>query len=364
MDAAIPDEMPDPRWRQSFRRKLLAWYAKNARDLPWRRTHDPYCIWVSEIMLQQTQVATVIPYYQRFLKSFPNVVSLANARERSVLRLWEGLGYYRRARQLHAAAKEIKRHHAGKFPSKFEDVLNLPGIGRYTAGAILSFAMDQPQPIVESNTIRLYSRLMGSREDPTKTAGQKRLWEFANDILPRRNPGQLNQALIELGATLCTPRSPECSVCPVRSLCAAFLDDCIDDIPTGKKKVAYVAITEAAVVVRSSRGILIRQCQPGERWAGLWDFPRVAVTKSRLVTRREEITSAVRDLTGQDISLGQEFFTLKHGVTRYRITLLCFDAAAAATKCGSKDQKWVSTSELLATPLSVTGRKIAAMIVA
>ena len=171
--------------RVAAMRKLRAWYQRHQRDLPWRRTNDLYAIWISEIMLQQTQVATVIPYYERFLSQFPDVGSLAEAEQEQVLRAWEGLGYYRRARQLHAAAKEIVQRHDGQFPDDFEQVHDLPGIGRYTAGAILSFGTDRPYPIVEANTLRLYSRLLLLREDPRKAAGQRKLWKFAAAARPK-----------------------------------------------------------------------------------------------------------------------------------------------------------------------------------
>ena len=176
--------MPDAKWKSTLRRKLLKWFDENQRDLPWRKNKTPYRIWVSEIMLQQTQVATVVDYYKRFLKRFPTVKKLAAAQEAEVLKLWEGLGYYRRARQLHAAAKLVVQQHGGKFPTDFDSVLALPGIGRYTAGAILSISQDQQQPILEGNTIRLFARLMEMKSDPRTTSNQKALWEFSQSILP------------------------------------------------------------------------------------------------------------------------------------------------------------------------------------
>jgi len=214
--------LPDTAWKQAFRRRLLAWFKRNARDLPWRRTRDPYAVWVSEIMLQQTQVVTVIDYFNRFLQTFPTIAALAAAPEEQVLRLWEGLGYYRRARQLHRAAQVIVREHDGKFPRTIDAVRSLPGIGRYTAGAILSIAFDAREPILEANTFRLYSRLLAYCGDPRGREGEKLLWEFASESLPNKGAGTLNQALMELGATVCTPRLPRCEVCPVVQLCPTF----------------------------------------------------------------------------------------------------------------------------------------------
>ena len=194
------EQLPDAPWRRGFRRRLKTWYADHARDLPWRRSRDPYAVWVSEIMLQQTQVATVRGYFDRFIRAFPTIDALARADEQDVLRLWEGLGYYRRARQLHAAAKIVADEHGGRFPRNRDAVDRLPGIGRYTAGAILSIAFDQRQPILEANTVRLFCRLLGYEGDPASTAGQRLLWAMAEAVLPRREVGLFNQALMELGS--------------------------------------------------------------------------------------------------------------------------------------------------------------------
>src|SRR5687768_10854498 len=199
-----------PSWRTLLTRKLLAWFDRSARDLPWRRTSDLYAIWISEVMLQQTQVATVIAYFERFLHRFPDVGSLAAADEQQVLRLWEGLGYYRRARQLHAAAKVIVAEHSGRFPLAYDAVRSLPGIGRYTAGAILSIGAGARLPILEANTIRVLSRLTAFRGDPASSAGQKHLWQIAELTLPAKRVGTFNQSLMELGSEICTPKAPTC----------------------------------------------------------------------------------------------------------------------------------------------------------
>lgn len=220
----------------SFRRKLLAWYRCHARDLPWRRTTDPYHIWISEIMLQQTTVAAVIPYFERFLAQFPTVAELAAAPENEILRLWEGLGYYSRARNLHRAAKVVTEHYDGCFPQDILSLQALPGIGRYTAGAIASFAFDAAAPIVEANTLRLYSRLLGYDGDPRSKKGQSILWGFAESILPRTKPGRLNQALMELGGSVCLPREPHCESCPVQQHCRAFRDGTQATIPRTNRR--------------------------------------------------------------------------------------------------------------------------------
>ncbi len=357
--------LPPADWRQKFRRRLLAWYARQARDLPWRRRADAYGVWVSEIMLQQTQVATVIDYYVRFMKRFPNVRALAAAAEQDVLRLWEGLGYYRRARQLHRAAKEIVDVHGGNFPTRFEDVLALPGIGRYTAGAITSIAYDARQPVLEANTIRLYARLLGYAGDTSTKDGQNLLWAFGAAVLPRKNVGQVNQALMELGAEVCTPKSPRCSACPVKGLCATFASGSQDVIPASKKKTQYEAVEQAAVVIRNGHRILVRRCQPDERWAGLWDFPRFDIHSRTTHARHHELKREVARLTGLEISPQRKLTTIKHGVTRYRITLHCHEAELiSAVSESPADLQWVTPAELENIPLNTSGRKICQLLIA
>ena len=351
-----------PTWRKTVRQRLRAWYRRSARDLPWRRTSDPYAIWVSEIMLQQTQVATVIPYFERFLSRFPDVQHLARARETTVLRYWEGLGYYRRARQLHAAAKTIVRDFNGNFPTTIDAVRGLPGVGRYTAGAVLSFALDQPHPIVEANTLRLYSRLIGMEIDPRKGTGHARLWEFAEHLVTRHAPGELNQALIELGATTCLPKQAACDACPLEDLCQARRYQRVDAIPVPPPKTKFEAISEAAVAVQSGSRLLMRQCGVGERWAGLWDFPRTRCEEAPVA--RARLSQTFRSIIGSAIHVGEELLTLKHGVTRYRIQLTVYRATLADPSSFSIDPKsgdwrWVDLADFDALPLSTTGRRIA-----
>src|SRR6478609_967208 len=220
--------------RQTLRRRLLSWYATHKRDLPWRRSRDPYRVWLSEIMLQQTQVATVKDYFERFTRAFPDVESLAAAEESDVLRLWEGLGYYRRARQLHAAAKKVVADFDGKFPDEAEALQQVPGIGRYTAGAIASIAFDRRAPILEANTIRLLSRLVAYRGNPHSQVGQRPLWLVAEEILPQKRVAEFNQALMELGSLICTPNEPKCAECPLATVCAAFAAGLQSEIPPAK----------------------------------------------------------------------------------------------------------------------------------
>jgi A/G-specific adenine glycosylase len=354
-------------WRQQFRRRLLAWFKRHARDLPWRRSRDPYLVWVSEIMLQQTQVATVVPYFERFVAEFPDIQSLADASEQAVLRRWEGLGYYRRARQLHRAARAIVDDHGGVFPRDPAAVRRLPGIGRYTAGAILSIAFDLPQPIVEANTIRLYCRLLAWPGDPRNAQGQRLLWTMAESLLPRKGSGALNQALMELGATLCTPRDPQCDRCPVAELCPTRAHGLHASIPRAAVKPTIEAVREAAVVVRRGQTVLLLRRQEGERWAGLWDFPRFAIAAEETAAATREIRDKLAASTGVRVGPLELLTTLKHGVTRFRITLDCFQAqhrSGSPVGGHASESRWVAVDGLESYPLSTTGRKVGRLLVA
>jgi A/G-specific adenine glycosylase len=348
--------------KTKFRRALLRWFDANQRDLPWRENRTPYRIWVSEIMLQQTQVTTVISYYQRFMKRFPTVTKLANADQSEILKLWEGLGYYRRARQLHAAAQMVTEHHDGNFPMDFESVIALPGIGRYTAGAILSISLDQPHPILEGNTVRLFARLMKLQQDPKSTASQKELWSFSDSLLPKKRAGDFNQALMELGSEICKPTSPNCPECPVIRFCPTFAGSLQDQIPVSSKKMKYEDLHEAVILISRAQSkthgnkYLIRLCGDDERWTGLWDFPRFEVTKNS-----SELASKVKQLSNLDVKVGPRQVRLKHAVTKYRITLdvhPCVELSGRLSKKKDATLRWASLRELQSLPMSTTGRKI------
>jgi A/G-specific adenine glycosylase len=263
-----------PRNARKFRRKLLAWFSAGKRDLPWRKTKDPYRIWLSEIMLQQTRVAAVVPYYLRFLARFPNLPALARARTDVVLRFWAGLGYYGRARNLHRAAKEILARHGGRFPRSYEAALSLPGIGRYTAAAVLSIAYGAPLAVLDGNVARVLARLGAVRGNLRKPATWKRLDQAAHNLLARQAPGDWNQAMMELGATVCTPKSPRCSECPVSHWCLARQLGMVEKIPAARPKPKPVQITLAPAVLLDPHGrtLLIRNSD-GALFSRLWQFP-------------------------------------------------------------------------------------------
>ncbi len=263
----------------SVHKKLIPWFQKHKRSLPWRKTKDPYRIWLSEIMLQQTQVKTVIPYYQRWLKHFPNLTSLAQAQLPKVLKLWEGLGYYRRARHMHEAAKIILEQYGGKFPADPESLHKLPGIGRYTQGAILSIAFDIPVPLVDGNVARVLSRLFAIPEPIDSREGEKRLWELAKKLVPKKNPGDFNQALMELGATVCLPNDPWCDRCPVSNFCSAFRQGDQEDYPKKIKKNESKKVRAVCGLVHSDGKLLITQRPSQGLWAGLWEFPTFRLTE-------------------------------------------------------------------------------------
>lgn len=350
--------MSAPRGRHAA---LQRWYDRHGRDLPWRGDRDPYRVWLREIMLQQTTVAAVVPYFERFLAAFPTVAALAAADEMAVLRLWEGLGYYSRARNLHRAARQIVADGSGRMPDTAAAWEQLPGIGRYTAGAIASFAFDQPAAIIEANTLRLHARLTGYDGDPRSKSGQACLWNSAQDFVNASTsefgPGAVNQALMDLGATVCTPQNPRCPDCPLQRWCQAFAQHRQQEIPRPASRPEITSVTDATVAIHHRGKFLLRQRTAEERWAGLWDFPRCEVADAAVETI---LTDHVRAQTGITITLGEEIATLKHSVTRYRITLRCFVATVASGRLStSTTLRWVPPADFDQYPLSVTGRKFA-----
>jgi A/G-specific adenine glycosylase len=346
---------------QRIARRLRAWFRRHGRDLPWRRDRDPYAIWVSEVMLQQTQVATVIPYFERFLKAFPTVAALAAAPEQDVLRLWEGLGYYRRARALRRAAERLASDHGAAVPDDPAVFAALPGVGRYTLGAVLSQAFDRRLPILEANTVRVLSRLLGSRDDPRSAAAQRQLWGAAEALLPARGAGDFNQALMELGALVCTPRAPDCAACPLAGNCAAFRAGLQEEIPPPAPAAAVERVEEAAVVVRRRGTVLLaRRPAAAPRWAGMWEFPHgpAAAGESHADVARR----LPWELVGVEAELGAELLTIKHGVTRFRITLVCFEARHLKGEFRSEfydEGIWLRPEQLHAYPVSAPQRRLA-----
>ncbi|WP_437228511.1 A/G-specific adenine glycosylase [Planctomicrobium sp. SH661] len=371
----MSDALFEPFDRQrcrSLRTTLERWYAREGRVLPWRETSDPYRIWISEIMLQQTTVKAVIPFYERFLSRFPSVQDLATASEAEVLKYWEGLGYYSRGRNLRLAAQRICSESEGRFPSDLDALQRLPGIGRYTAGAIRSFGFNLPAPIVEANTLRLYCRLLGYTGDPRSQTGQGILWTFAEMLQPRQKAGHLNQALMELGSTICTPAAPKCEDCPLTGYCVAFQSGQQSTIPVKQQRPEVTQVVEATIAIRDGEKWLVRQRAPGERWAGMWDFPRFPLetlqpaeklTKRSLSSVLREAMDRLKELCDVEVHNIEESMQIRHSVTRYRIRLLCLQAELNSRSRSSGELKaglcWVSLDELKTMPMPITGRQFA-----
>lgn len=318
---------------KKFQKHLLKWYGNSARKLPWRETKDPYKIWVSEIMLQQTQVDTVIDYYKRWIKTFPTVEQLAGAPESTALKHWAGLGYYRRARMLHAGAKRVTEAYQGKVPSEVPELLKIPGIGRYTAGAISSIAFEKRAPIVDGNVMRILTRLLAIKDDIGASATQKKLWQIAEDILPDKNIGDFNQAMMELGATVCFPTSPKCGICPVSAECAALAMNKQTDFPVRKERTKLESIRNYALVLRQKGKVLIQKQANHERWGGLWMFPFWEKKKD------------MQTLTGNETT--KKFMSIQHGYTKYKITLDVYEnEIKEQVSVKENETKWVTPKQL------------------
>jgi len=322
--------------------------------------------------LQQTTTQTVQGYFDRFIRAFPTILALAEADLDAVNRHWEGLGYYRRCALMHKAAKEIVSRFDGVFPRDFGDVHNLPGIGRYTAGAVLSIAFDQRLPILETNTVRLHARLLAMRGELMRGEANARLWEFAEEILPRTGSGKLNQALMDLGSLVCTPKSPKCAECPVVAFCETAKRGLQAEIPSPKTKEPKEYRAEAALLIQKRGKTFLIRYPEGQRWAGLWDFPRalaeVATEESRGqsvgavpgLTTDVVLQARLAELTGRKLIPGRLICSLKHSVTKYRITLFFCEGtdkgpSGAEPLC---ETRWATPSELQELPLNSTARKL------
>ena len=319
-----PDDLT-PTVLAAIRRKLLAWFVVNRRPMPWRATREAYPLWISEVMLQQTTVAAVIPYFERFLASFPDLMSLAHAEEAEVMRHWQGLGYYRRARHLHAAAKRLRDDHGATPPDDPEYWATLPGVGRYILGAVLSQAFEHRLPIVEANSLRVLSRWFGSRLDPREGDGKKWVWLAAEAVLPKTRIGDFNQAIMELGAVVCTPKNPKCETCPVRKHCRAKAEGIAELIPPMSKRHATTPVREMALVIRNGNTVLIgKRPDTASRGAGLWELPTVEMADGE--SPENAAARIGRELFGKKFELGAEFETQRYKVTRFEISITLWEA--------------------------------------
>jgi A/G-specific adenine glycosylase len=339
----------------SFSEDLLAWYRANRRALPWRtRQHDAYAIWISEIMLQQTTVAAVAPFYERWMARFPTVRALAEASLDEVLRHWAGLGYYARARNIKKAAELVSGSFGGLLPDNVDELMRLPGIGRYTAGAIASIAYDVRAPILDANVTRVLARLYAVHGDPKSAPAQARLWQIAQDLLPDKNPGDFNQALMELGALICLPSSPRCPLCPVGGYCAANAEGDPTAYPELAKSKRWLDVRHAAALLEEDgRILLIRRPEEG-LWGGLWELPRATAADGE--ASEECAVRAAKDSVGLEVCAQYPFGQVKHVVMNRRITLNGFrvrridNAQPAALACAAF--AWVAPDDLASYALS------------
>ena len=361
----------DPAWIGRVRSALAAWYDAGHRPLPWRADRDPYRILVSEMMLVQTTVAAVIPFFGRFLARFPTVEALAAADEEAVLKAWEGLGYYRRARQLQAAAKAVVADHGGAFPDDPEALRALPGVGRYIAGALLSFAFDRPAPIVEANTQRVLARWLAWGEELARPASQARLWRAAGRLVPAEAPGRFNQAFMELGASVCTPRAPSCLLCPVAADCRARVLGIQDTLPVRAAKLPPLAVAEAcALVTRPDGHLLVVRRAAGGLWGGFWEFPTIHLAGADPAGRSSggpvELAEGVRRLTGVLPRVGPAVQTLRFGVTKHRVELTAYAASAPGGDPepgpGLDRAAWVGPAALTELSFGAAGRRLIAWL--
>jgi A/G-specific adenine glycosylase len=346
--------------KKAIQKNLLKHYQATKRKMPWRDSHDPYAILVSEIMLQQTQVSTVTAYYQRFMQRFPTLEALAIAPLEAVLQVWEGLGYYNRARNLHKAAQDIIANYGGALPTKADRLRELPGIGRYTAGAISSIAFGEQEPVVDGNVQRVLSRVFGVRGDVSKGKPHEAIWQLAHELIPYEAPGDFNQALMELGATICLPNDPRCAQCPMGKECIANLEGLQEQLPelgVGKKSISVVEVS--AVVLRGVETLLTKRFPQG-LWASLWEFPRVARLQGE--TSEQAAVRAAHEIAGVKVEPVKLIITIKHNVTYHSITLWgiqCAYLSGEPHPIECAECQWVPLKSLDVYPMAVPQRKIA-----
>ncbi len=336
-----------------FAQELFSWYRGNRADLPWRRQPSPYRVWLSEVMLQQTQVETVIPYYERFVRAFPTIEALAASPLDDVLKLWEGLGYYSRARNLHRAAGIVVNERAGNMPSTVEELLKLPGIGRYTAGAIASIAFGRAAAVLDGNVIRVFTRLLDMRDDISQAATQEKLWRLADEWLPAQDAGEYNQALMELGQRVCRSKQPLCSACPIQAHCRAWAAGTQNNLPRRAKRRTRPHYDVTAGLIRGADDrLLIAQRPLDGLLGGLWEFPGGKVEKGeRLI---DCLKRELREELAIDVAVGERFAVVDHAFTHFKITLHAFDCRYQGAlppydepqALGVRDWAWVAEAQL------------------
>ena len=333
---------------------LLSWYRQNARKLPWRDHPDPYAVWVSEIMLQQTRVDTVIPYFEKWMRLFPDVLTLANASEQDVLNAWEGLGYYSRARNLHKAAKLVASNFNGQLPRDLIELRSLPGIGRYTVGAIASMAFGMDEPTLDGNLRRVFARLFDVNESADSPAGEKILWDLAAQNLPKGQAGDYNQALMDLGATICIPRNPRCLICPLMKMCEARKNGTQELRPLLKAKKAVPHYIHAAAVIVQRGRVLLAQRPADGLLGGMWEFPNGRVNADPA----KELTKVLNAAYSLKVKRKEALGIIQHAYTHFKVTVHAYRCESVSIP-KDKNLKWVRLSELENYPMGKVDRQIA-----
>ena len=346
--------MEQARLKRKIQNRLLGWFEKNARDLPWRKTRDPYTIWISEIMLQQTQVATVIPYFQEFLGSFPTVRHLAKADLSKVLKVWEGLGYYSRARNLHRASQIVVNHFAGKVPDNLKDLLSLPGIGRSTAGAVLSFAYNKDAPILDGNAKRVLSRLSAISGSPKERKTEHLLWCVSESLLPKGHSNSFNQALMDLGSILCTPKDPQCPLCPLRNLCKGAASGTPQRYPSKVAKRKIPHITALSAVIQRDGRVLLAQRPPRGLLGGLWEFPNWKIEEEKGLRLR--LRNYIKKEIGVDVKVKEPLGKFEQTFSHFKLTLHAYYCQATGK---GKKGKWIPIKNLEQLAMPRIYRRIA-----
>ncbi|MCA1032639.1 A/G-specific adenine glycosylase [Bacillus timonensis] len=341
-----------------FQNDLIHWFEREQRDLPWRKDKDPYKVWVSEIMLQQTRVDTVIPYFNRFISKFPTIDSLADAEEDDVLKAWEGLGYYSRVRNLQSAVKEVKEKYNGIVPNSASEISKLKGVGPYTTGAILSIAYGIPEPAVDGNVMRVLSRILSVWEDIAKPKTRHIFEDVVRVIISKENPSYFNQALMELGALICTPTSPSCLLCPVQEHCRAFREGCQNELPIKSKKKAPRAISMAAVVLQNNQGEVLIQKRPSTGLlANLWEFPNAEVHEG-IFSAKEQLAEKILLEDGYEVKMKEQFSTIQHIFSHLIWNISVFKGEVSSNIVLKENMRFVDKEEIKMFAFPVSHQKI------
>jgi A/G-specific adenine glycosylase len=346
---------------KKLQQQLLDWFQENARELPWRKTYTPYHVWISEIMLQQTQMDRVVDYFNRWISRFPDLKSIAGACEQDVLKLWEGLGYYSRARNIIKSANILVAEYCGKLPADHNQLLKLPGIGKYTAGAIMSIAFNKEYPLVDANIERVFARLFNLAQPVKDKKTSAFIWQKAGDLLPYGRAREFNQALMELGALVCIAKNPRCKICPIKTDCQAFSFDLVAKRPVLNAPAKTIFIEMATGILEQNGRILIQKRKPKGVWANLWEFPG-----GRLEAGETPEMALVREyLEETELAVGnlKKITTVKHSYTIYRVTLHCYfcslmDGRLEPVLHGAQEYRWVKPEELSDFALPAGHRKL------